>query len=79
MLISNQVYQKGDCKQMNLLSYRDKLYYMSTSNGSMQDLITRINLNGLSGTTNQNIAIVVKPIELPPYVPYGYKGSTTSL
>ena len=64
---------------MNRLSYRDKLYQMSTSNGSMQDLITRINLNGLSGTTNQNIAIVVKLIELPPYVPYGYKGSTTSL
>lgn len=64
---------------MNLLNYRDELYYMSTSNGSMQDLITRINLNGLSGTTNQNIAIVVKPMELSPYVPYGYKGSTTSL
>lgn len=63
---------------MNLLSYRDELYYMSTSNGSMQDLITRMNLNGLSGTTNQNITIVVKPIEQPPYIPYGYKGSTTS-
>ena len=57
---------------MNRLSYRDKLYQMSTSNGSMQDLITRINLN-------QNIAIMVKQIEQPPYIPYRYKGSTTIL
>ena len=63
---------------MNRLNYRNELYQMSTSNGSMKDLLTKINLNGLSGTTNQNIAIVVKPIEQPPYIPYGYKGSTTS-
>ena len=65
---------------MNRLSYKDKLYQMSTSNGSIQDLITKINLNGLNGTTNQNIAITVKQIEQPPsYIPYRYKGSTTIL
>ena len=63
---------------MNRLSYMEKLYNMSTTNGSIEGLITKLNLYGLSGTSNQNISITIRKPEVPIYTPYIRKSSTTS-